>query len=322
MRLKLHLLFLAGGVLPLTMCQQNEGPLPAGCVRATDPQADALLAQARRFMDEGQLGKAEKNLKRIKTNHDLAPCAPEARYLLGQIYEKEDNPRDAFKEYGKVVETYQDSALYAKALERQLAMAMAAANGELKGHVLWLWDVPMESSVVIEWLRSVINNAPYNDMAATATSILGKYLVDQEKYEEAAAVYTKLVEDYPDSRYAPQAQLMVAQLWANSRTRGDRNLANLRKAQEAYEDFSLRFPNHPDANKALKEASNMRRLLVQQELEVGRYYLNRSQEYASAVFCFENVIRQAKLNPDAAAEAETLLKQARQKLASQQPKKA
>ena len=113
---------------------------------------------------------------------------------------------------------------------------------------------------------------------------------------------------------------MVAQLWATSRTRGDQNLVNLRRAQEAYEEFTLRFPNHADAGKALSEASNMRRLLVRQELEVGRDYLERSKEYTSAVFCFESVIRQKNNNPEAAKEAERLLARARSLQAAQTAK--
>lgn len=318
-RLKLQLLLCAGAVLSLTMCQQEEGPMAAGLITAADPQADALLSEASRWAGSGNLSKAESKLKELVTNHALAPCAPEGRYLLGQVYERRNDPRSAFKQYQKIVANYHASPVYAKALDRQLAMGMAAANGEMKVKVMGLWKANMESSVVQEWLNSVIANAPYNDMAATATFVLGKFLVNQGKYEEAAKVYSRLVENYPDSRYAPDAQLMVAQLWASSRTRGDRNLANLKKAQEAYEDFSLRFPKHPDANKALKEASNVRRLLVQQELEVGRYYLERSHEYGSAIFCFENVIRQKSTNPEAAAEAEKLLGVARG-LAAASPK--
>ena len=52
--------------------------------------------------------------------------------------------------------------------------------------------------------------------------------------------------------------------------------------------------------------------MVQQELETGRYYLERSHEYGSAIFCFENVIRQKNINPEAAKEAATLLARARQ----------
>lgn len=310
--MNLHLLLCAAAVLPLTMCQQyNNGLLPAGSLQAADPQADALLSEAKAFVAAGELSKAKSKLKDIALNHAYAPCAPEARLLLGDVYEKQGLPRDAFNEYEKVVTRYQNSPLYTKALDRQLAMAMAAAEGELQVSVLGLWKAELESSAVEQWLASVITNAPYNDMAATATSILARYRLRKERYEEAALTFAELVEKYPDSRYAPEAQLMVAQIWAASRTRGDQNMANLARAQEAYEEFSLRFPGHADAGKALTEASNVRRLLIQQELETGRYYLDRAREYDSAIFCLENVIRQKSINPEAAREAETLLQKAR-----------
>lgn len=279
-----------------------------------------MLAQARNYVAQNELSDAESVLERLVKRYENAPCVPEARFLLGEVYEKRGVPRDAYDEYDKIITRYQSSPLYTKALDKQLALAMSAAEGTLKVSVFGLWSSNIDSSTVENWLTKVIRNAPYNDMAATATSLLGKYLVQKEKFEEAAMVYSKLVEDYPNSRYAPEAQLMVAQLWATSRTRGDQNLVNLHRAQEAYEEFTLRFPNHADAGKALSEASNVRRLLVRQELEVGRYYLDRSHEYTSAIFCFENVIRQKKYNPEAAKEAERLLAQARSCQASRNKK--
>ena len=317
MKKNLQLLWCLGAVLPLTMCQTGNELMPAGTLVASEPAADALLQSARQHVAQNNLSDAEDDLKRIINRYENAPCVPEARFLLAEVYEKQGKPRDAFDEYDKIITRYQSSPLYTKALNRQLALAMAAAEGKLKVEVMGLWSSELDSSAVIEWLSTVIRNAPYNDMAATATSVLGKYLVQKEKYEEAAMVYSKLVEDYPNSRYAPEAQLMVAQLWATSRTRGDHNLVNLHRAQEAYEEFTLRFPNHEDAGKALAEASNIRRLLVRQELEVGRYYLERSKEYVSAIFCFENVIRQRKDNPEAAEEAQRLLKQAKALQAAQ-----
>lgn len=310
-------LLLAGAcVLLLPMCDQMEGPLPAGVVQATDTKADALMAEAIRLRAAGKIGKSERRLEQIIMSHGLAPCAPQARFMLGESLEKRGQYRDAFKQYSKLVERYQGSPLYAQALNRQLAMATAAASGKIKGKVLWMWNVPMESSVVIEWLESVINNAPYGDMAATACSILGDYHLKKKNYDEATMVYRRLVEKYPDSPYAPAAQMMVAQLWANSHTRGNQNLVNLDKAREAYDEFSLLFPEHADSAKARQGAQQMSRLLVQQELEVGRYYLERSREYTSAIFCFENVIRQKSTNPEAAAEASKLLAVAKQKAAA------
>lgn len=301
-------------VLPLTMCQSNSELLPAGAMKASDPEADGMLNEAKRLVAQNELSDARSILRDLVRNHDLAPCAPEARLLLGEVYQKQGLPRDAFDEYEKVVTRYQSSPLYTTALQRQLALAMSAAQGELKVGVLGMWRSELDSSAVEKWLSSVITNAPYNDMAATAMLVLAQYHVRKENYDNAIAAYTRLVERYPESRYAPEAQLMVAQLWAGSVTRGSQNMANLSRAQEAYEEFSLRFPKHKDAGKALTEVSNLRRLMVQQELDVGRYYLERSREYVSAAFCFENVIRQKAINPQAAKEAQTLLQKAKQLL--------
>ena len=306
----------AACTLVLPMCDQVEGPLPAGQVTAADPQADALVAKAKNLMAAKKLGAAKSVLMEVAEYHALAPIAPQARMLLGEIEERRNDPREAFKQYGKIVERYQGSDLYEQARTRQLAIATAAANGQLKGRVLWLWDVPMESEKVIEWLESIVKNAPYADMSATALSVLADYLVQKGRHEEAAVVYKRLVDNYPDSRYAPGAQIMLARLLASSHTRGDRNLVNIDRAREAYEEFSLLFPNHSGMKEARAGAAEMQRLLVQQELEVGKYYMERAREYTAAAFCFNDVIRRGTHNPQAAAEARTLLQRIRPYLPS------
>lgn len=295
------------------MCESFDGTPPVGQVKAVDPVADALMVEAKAYQKEGLMSKSRGPLKEIVRYHALAPNAPEARFMLANAYKSTGDYRDAFKEYGKLIDRYPQSPLYADALNHQLAMAMDAASGKMTVPVFWgAWETTMESSVVVNWLREIVAKAPYNDMAATASSILAKYLMDQDRPEEARIEYARLVEKYPDSRYAPESQLMVAQLWANNHTRGDNNLVNLSNAREAYEEFTLRFPDHPEARKALSGASKMDRLMVQQQLEVGRYYLERSREYTSAIFCFEDVIRQKDINPEAAKEAQTLLQKAKQ----------
>ena len=302
----------AASALLLPMCDSFDGPPPVGQVKAVDPVAEKLMAEAQEYQKEGKIRKARNVLKEIARYHALSPNAPQARFMLGKSYESTEDYRDAFKEYSKLIDRYPQADLYAEALNRQLAMAMDGASGRMKVPVFWgAWETTMEPIVVINWLREIVSKAPYNDMAATASSILAKYLVDQERPEEARKEYALLVEKYPDSRYAPESQLMVAKLWADSHTRGDNNLVNLSNAREAYEEFNLRFPNHAEASKALSEAANMEKLMVNQQLEVGRYYLERSNEYTSAMFCFEDVIRQKEVNPEAAAEAEKLLKKAR-----------
>ncbi len=305
----------AAAALSLLSCNQStDVAVPVGSVQATDNVADTLMSEAQGYIQKGEHRKAIKKLKKIAVRHRLAPNAAQARILMGECYEAEASYRDAFKQYEKVVTEYEHSPLYTEALHHQLSMAHAAASGETKVKVLGLWEVGIESGVVIGWLQSIIKNAPYNDMAATSASVLGKYLMDNGMPEQARVVFTQVVESYPDSKYAPEAQLMVAKIWADSYASGNKNMVNVSKAEEAFDEFCLLYPNHPQAKKALKEAANMRSLMVEQQLQVALYYLDRAHEYQAAVFTLEDIARQKNVNATAAAKAEALLPDARKKL--------
>lgn len=311
----LGIIISALAVLP--MCQQyTEDVIPMGQVHANNPAATALLNEAQAFIKAGKYDKAISKLKEICERYRLAPNAAEARFLLGDCYVKINDTRSAFKQYEKVITDYQHSNFYSQALQRQLTMAYDASNGKLQSEMFWgLWHVDMDSSVVKQWLHSIIKNAPYHDMAATSTSILGNYLVQREEYERAIVVLVQLVEKYPESSYAPAAQLMIAKLWATAHDDGNQNLANLNRAEEAYEEFTLLFPDHDQSSLARNKAKEMRSLMVDQQLQVARYYLNRALEYQAAIFTLDDVIRQKAINPEAAREAEQLLPIAKQKLA-------
>ncbi len=171
------------GVSLLTMCQNSpDDAIPAGTIRLVDAEADAMMAEANALYQAGEYKKARKILKRINVHHRTASCAPQARFMTAKTYELTEDYRDAFKQYQRVVEDFAGSPLYIKSLATQLEMAHRAAKGELKGEVLWgAWKVDMDSSVVIEWFRTIIKNAPYNDMAASTTSILAQYFMDRER---------------------------------------------------------------------------------------------------------------------------------------------
>jgi len=302
----------------LPMCQQfSEDVIPMGQVHAENPAAEVLLKEAKAFIKVGENKKAISKLKEICERYRLAPNAAEARLLLGDCYISINDTREAFKQYEKVITAYQHSSFYSQALQRQLRMAYDAANGKLQGSMFWgLWHVNMDSSVVKKWLHSIITNAPYHEMAATSTSILGNYLVQREEYDQAIPIFTQLVEKYPESSYAPAAQLMIAKLWATAHAEGSQNLANLHHAEEAYEEYSLLFPDNDQTTLALQKAKEMRSLMIDQQLLVANYYLNRALEYQAAIFTLEDVIRQKSINAEAARKAEQLLPIAKQKLAA------
>lgn len=300
-------------VTVLPMCQNADVKIPAvaGAISADNGPAEKLLSLAKEKQRAGKINAAIRDLKSVYRKYPASLQADDARLLLGELYEQKNDYREAFKHYKVLVNERQDSALYSTALQRMTSIAERGANGQIKVKVLGLWNATMESSQVITWMQDIIACAPYDENSAKVSYMLGEFLIKEKKYDDACNVFAHLVDHFPTSGYAPMAQMKMADLWASSHTRGNRNLVNLDKAQQAYEDFCHRFPGHKDAPKARAKAAQMRALHVEQELEVGRYYLERSREYQAAIFCFENVIRQKSVNPSAAAQAAVLLEQAK-----------
>ncbi len=300
----------------LTMCQNfDNDALPITTNNFNQGAAEALLNEAKALMAKGDYSDARGKLRRLVRLYRISAVAPEARLLYATCYERENDPREAFKQYDKLVLDYPSSSLYLEAINRQKQLAHGAAQGKIATKVFGIWDAQMDPSVVIEWLQSVIKNAPYSESAAESSLILGNYYLKRKMPVEAAYAFRQLVDKYPSSSYAPDAQLSVANLWATSASRGDRNLVNLNKALEAYEEFVLLYPRHAKASHAKAQAAQVQRLMVDEQLKTALFYMERSKEYQSAVFTLEDVIRQESINPTAAAEARKLLPTARALLA-------
>ncbi|NQS98099.1 MAG: tetratricopeptide repeat protein [candidate division Zixibacteria bacterium] len=63
------------------------------------------------------------------------------------------------------------------------------------------------------------------------------------QYCEAIDTYRKLTEQFPDSKFCPQAQFMIGFIFAN-------DLEDLEKAKTAYEKFLETYPDHEMAKDA------------------------------------------------------------------------
>lgn len=295
------------GALFLFQCS-SEAPPPPGTVRMVDRQAVDLMQAARAEESENDLAGAIKKYKRVVEKHPLSKESPQARFRMAELYEARKDPSEAFDQYQKLIDRHPDSPLYKRAMARQKEMAFGAASGALTNRVLWMFDVRMDPKNVTEWLNHVYDNAPYASTAPQALNVLGNYLAERGRMKEAIEVYQKLVDKHPASPLAPTAQLRIATLYRQAAADGDRNHVNVARAQEAYEDYLQRYPNSSRAGAVRSDLAAMKRELVAQQLEVAEYYLTKMKDTDAAIFCYQEVVSQARINPEAAAKAKARLK--------------
>lgn len=294
-------------VSSLTQCT-SDVPLPAGSVKLVDAQALQLMKEAQTAVDANRVDRAIKRYKKVVKDHALSVNAPEARFRLGQLYERKDDPIEAFDQYQYLIDNHPDSPLYKAALSRQKEIAFGAAEGKIKNKVLWLFDVSADPSHVTKWLKAIAQNAPYSDMAPQALFVLGEYSLKRNRMEEAMSAFQSLVDDYKQSKLMPIAQMRVADIYRGRAAGGDKSLLNVNRARETYEDLLQLYPGGPNSTAAKKNLEEIQRYLVEQKLHVADYYQYKMKDRDAAIFCYGEVIRMGKDNPSAAAKARQELK--------------
>ncbi len=294
--------------LPVLVQCSSDAPPPPGTVRLVDEGARKLMLEAKEEEAKKDYDDAIDVYEEIVEKHPLSLESPQARFRMAQLYEMDKDYGDAFDHYQKLIERHPDSPLYAKALQRQKEMAFGAASGKLLNSMIWGIETTMDPTIVTKWLNKVRDNAPFAPSAPQAMSVLGAYLAQRGQMAEAIAAYQKVVDDYPNSPLMPTALLKIATLYRQAAADGDKNHVNVARAQEAYEDYLQRFPNSSKTKDVRADLSTMKKDLVNQQLEVAEYYLTKMKDVDAAIFCFQEVVSKADINPAAAAKAKARLK--------------
>ncbi len=286
------LLAIATPALFLASCGGDPGvPLIAGNTQAAAAAGEALYAQAKAADDAGRTGRAIKLYDQVATTYPFAPSAPQARFRQAELIEAQGDVRKAFDAYQKFLTRFQGSGLYSTALERQAAMAQAAADGEVKSSFLGLKS-RMSADKVAEMLGKVRDNAPKSRTASRAQFTIGELYESKGKSKEAIAAYRQLVRDQPDSPEAPEALFRVGVILTAEADRGNRNQATLDLAREAFNDYLTQYPGHGRAAEARNFIANLGGRALQRSFDIAEFYRKTGQIESAKVY-YRDVARRA-----------------------------
>ncbi|MDA0765932.1 MAG: tetratricopeptide repeat protein [Verrucomicrobia bacterium] len=294
----LRALPLAIAILPfLVSCggSTKDAPPPAGTVVAADPAAANLLAAAQAADTAGNTKKALKLYTEVAEKHPYSEVAPQARFRQAALLDHQGEPMDAFEAYQAFITRYRGSSLYTQALERQAAVAHAAADGHIKTNFLGLKS-KISSKESTEMLTMVRDNAPQAPTAPKAQFTIGQVWEGHKKVPEAIAAYTKTATDYPLTSYAPEAHFRIGTILLDESSDGNQNPANLDRARRAFEDLLQTYPNAKRAPEAREKLRSIGAADIQRSYDIGEFYYKKKQP-TSAIFYYKEVLRTAKSGP-------------------------
>jgi outer membrane protein assembly factor BamD (BamD/ComL family) len=250
--------------------------------------AGAMLAEAQSREAANQHGKALDIYQSVVKKYPRSSAAAESQFKVGEFLQIDGKDKRAFEEFQKFLTDYKGSPRYGEAVQRQFAIAEnLRANGS-KGFLGGI-GADIQPSKLIEFYEQITSNAPRTETAAQSRIAVGNIHAKQGDIAEAIVAFESVVDEYPGSKYASEAQFNLFKLHGQEASKSF-SPVDLRQQREAGEDFINQFGSDPrtgDVRSALGQLSEKE---LEKAYEVGRFY-EKSGDNKAAVIYYRQVAR-------------------------------
>ncbi|HHD11603.1 MAG TPA: outer membrane protein assembly factor BamD [Deltaproteobacteria bacterium] len=140
-----------------------------------------------------------------------------------------------------------------------------------------------------EYLRKVLENYPLSPYAIEAQLKLADLYFIQERYEEAQSYYTTFYTFHPSHPSAPYALFQKGMCHLREVETIDRDQTPTRKALFAFQDLITYYPDSIYAEKSRTLISFLKERLAENEFYVGMFYY-RKGDYKGALMRFKKIL--------------------------------
>jgi outer membrane protein assembly factor BamD len=258
--------------------------------------AEEQFKLSQRYEADGDYKRAGASYRLVVRRFPRSDIAATAQFRSGQMLEREGKLQRAFYEYQGLVEKYPRSPDFEAALQAEYNIGKAYLDGK----PIDIYGVPTLPSMAKaqEMFRKIVTNAPYSSMAPLAQYGIAQALEKSGAISATVTAYQQVVDRYPASDVAPNAMYQIGYVYFQaSRTTGYDQTAAVR-AQEAFEDFLLRYPN---SEKVSQAQDNLKILLgrkTENSYNIAKFY-DKQRNYKAAYVYYNEVLQQQPDSPEA-----------------------
>ena len=269
-----------------------DAPSLAGNTQSAAIEGEAFYQKAKQADDAGKSAKAIKLYDQTATRYPFAPSAPQARFRQAELLQQQGEIVKSFEAYDKFLSRFQGSGLYTTALNRQVAMAQSAADGDIKSSLLGI-KTKLSLEKTVEMLGKVRDNAPKSAVAAKAQFTIAQLYESKKKYKEAITAYRQLVKDQPNSAQAPEALFRVGVILTEEADRGNQNQGNLDLAREAFNDYLIQYPGDSRNAEARRLEAGLGNRDFQRSYDIAEFYLKTGKTESAKVY-YRDIVSRTK----------------------------
>ena len=264
--------------------------------------AASLLASAREADEAGRTGRAQSLYQALVKQYPFTKSAAEASFRNAVIIRHNGKMDDAFEAFQKFILSYRDSPHFTEAIEKQYEIAEEAKGGRKQRGML-LIAMKMNSSDVIKFYETIIKNAPFGKYAPLAQFSIAEIQQDLKEKDKAVAAYQKVVENYPNTSQASEAQFRIGSI-SNIAAQRSEDASNLLAARDALRTYIAVNPGGERKQETEMILNQVNTAEANQSLTVAKFYQRVGKTKAAAIYLNEAL----KFgSPEVSAEARTML---------------
>jgi outer membrane protein assembly factor BamD (BamD/ComL family) len=264
--------------------------------------ASALLAQAQEAHNAGKTGRAQGLYQAIMKSYPFTQSAAEAAFQDALIIRHVGKMDDAFEAFQSFIQSYPNSPRFSEAVEKQYEIAEEAKGGK-KQRSLLLLPMKMNATDVIEFYERIIKNAPFGKYAPLSQFSIAEIQQDMKEKDKAVAAYQKVVENYPNTSQAAEAQFRIGSI-SNIAAQRSEDASNLLAARDALRTYIASNPGGERKEETEQILRQVNTAEANQSLTVAKFYQRIGKTKAAAIYLNEAL----KFgSPEVSAEARTRL---------------
>jgi outer membrane protein assembly factor BamD (BamD/ComL family) len=264
--------------------------------------ASVMLAEARMAHNAGRAGKAQNLYLEVVKQYPFTPSAAEAAFQNALIIRHSGRMDDAFEAFQNFLNDHRDSPRFTEAIEKQFEIAEEAKGGR-KQRGLLLVPMKMNTSDVIDFYNQIIKNAPFGKLAPLAQFSIAEIQQDMNEKEKAVAAYQKVVENYPGTSQASEAQFRIGSI-SNIAAQRSEDASNLLAARDALRTYIASNPGGERKQETEMILNQVNSAEANQSLTVAKFYKRMGKTRAAAIYLNEAL---KYGSAEVSAEARTLL---------------
>lgn len=264
--------------------------------------ASALLAEAQQAHNAGKTGRAQGLYQAIMKSYPFTQSAAEAAFQDALIIRHVGKMDDAFEAFQSFIQSYPNSPRFSEAVEKQYEIAEEAKGGK-KQRSLLLLPMKMNATDVIEFYERIIKNAPFGKYAPLSQFSIAEIQQDMKEKDKAVAAYQKVVENYPNTSQAAEAQFRIGSI-SNIAAQRSEDASNLLAARDALRTYIASNPGGERKEETEQILRQVNTAEANQSLTVAKFYQRIGKTKAAAIYLNEAL----KFgSPEVSAEARTRL---------------